>query len=71
MDTKSTPRQRDIDQRLRTATSLSLAAWLTKQRESGLSYRSMSLSLNRLTGDSVSDETLRNWCRSSDREPAA
>ena len=70
MDTKRTPRQRDIDQRLRDATGLGLTDWLTNQRQSGTSYRSMSLLLNRITRDSVSDQTLRIWCRTSGVEAA-
>ena len=71
MDTKRTPRQRDIDQRLRDATGLGLADWLTKQRQSEMSYQAMSRRLDRLTGDSVADETLRTWCRTSGEQGAA
>jgi len=70
MDTM-TPRQHDIDQRLRDATGLGLADWLTKQRQSEMSYQAMSRRLDRLTGDSVADETLRTWCRTSGEQGAA
>ena len=62
---KTTPRQRDIDRRLRDATGLGLTDWMAKQRQSKTSYRSMSRLLDRITGDSVSDQTLRVWFRIS------
>ena len=63
MDTM-TPRQRDIDRRLRHTTGMTLDAWLIEQREGRVSYNMMALALHRETGDSVSYETLRTWVRS-------
>ena len=63
MDTM-TPRQRDIDRRLRDATGMTLEAWLTRQRDDRASYHMMTLALHQETGDSVSYETLRTWARS-------
>jgi len=62
MDIMTTPQQRDIDRRLRDATQAGLADWLASERNRGMSYGSMSVSLHGLTGDSISDETLRRWC---------
>jgi hypothetical protein len=71
MDTK-TPRQHDIDERLRSTVGVGLIEWVGQQRDKPRSWRSISLQLWRITGDSVADETLRNWHREwTEREPAA
>lgn len=66
-----TPRQADIDRRLRDRVGVTLADWLHAQRLGGSSYGVMSRRLFDLTGDSVSYESLRLWCARLDREPAA
>ena len=70
MDTM-TPRQRDIDRRLRDTTGMTLDAWLIRQREGRVSYNMMALALHQETGDSVSYETLRTWARSLTVDDAA
>ena len=65
MDTK-TPRQQDIDERLRANVGVGLIDWVANQRTEApkpQSWRSISRQLHRITGDSVADETLRNWHR--------
>lgn len=57
-----TPRQADVDRRLRDRVGLTLTDWLRAQRRSGCSYGAMSRRLFDLTGDSISYESLRTWC---------
>lgn len=59
MDNMLLPRQRDIDQRL-VERGTSLAEWLAAERARD-SFRGMSRTLRDLTGDTVSDQTLRRW----------
>lgn len=57
----TTPRQRDIDERLRHVADVTLAEWIDRQRAAGLSWWAMSIELHQLTGDTIPDETLRRW----------
>ena len=69
MDTM-TPKQRDIDQRLRNVAGLGLSDWIGRQRDRGMSWGSMSIQLHGLTGDTVPDETLRRWGDGRERTSA-
>lgn len=65
MDDNLTTRQADIDRRLRKETGSGLVAWLTEHRTSPpkpTPFVAISRELFDTTGDSVSYESLRQWC---------
>ncbi len=54
------PRQRSLDDRLRTE-GTSLAGFLEAKRAARVSWRMASHDLHTITGEYIADETLRRW----------